>query len=194
MLSDADADAFVTAFNAKQGNTQSYQADFKQQLQLRGLKRPAESHGQIFYRAPADLLMRYDQPAGEFVLMTGPETWFKKTGRPLLHRTQTNTGGDPGKSLLMLFRNDPALVREQFHVAIERTNAVLHVTLTPKKSDPRMRLVAIENTVTDPGLEVLTVRTIFEGNNQITYEFTNAKRNEPLDAALFAEPRQEPRR
>ncbi len=194
VLSAAETDAFITAFNAKQGATQTYQAELTQQLQLRGLKRPAESRGQLFYRAPAELLLRYDQPAGEFLLLKDADVWFKKTDRPLVHRHQVAGGANPGKSLLMLFRDDPDGVRRQFNVTVARTNSTLQVTLTPKEKDPHMRLVAIENVVREADLEVLSVRTIFEGQNQITYEFTNPRRNAPLDAALFAPPPQEPLR
>ncbi len=180
---DAEREAIITRFVARQGATATFQAELTQRLELRGLKRPAESAGQLYYRAPDALALHFTQPAGEFLIQIGRDTWLKKSRKPVVHRRETTAN-----LLFLLFRRDDD-VRADFGFAMEREADRLRVTLTPTQKEKFPHLVAIENTLSLPDLEIVSMRTVFEGGNAMRYDFANVRRNEPIAATIFEAPR-----
>lgn len=174
IVSDAERRQHDEAFARLQQQTQSYQADLKQTVRLRGLQRPVESAGRIYFRAPGQLRMSFTQPAGEYMLMTGNDVYVKKTNHPLRHKTaDANT-----QMLLSLFRGDVKDWEKKFRVTCARDGDRLIVTLRDER-------VEIENTVELPSYEIRSVQVRFDADNSMTYEFTHPVRNQPLDDKLF---------
>ena len=182
-LSEAEQAEYVDAYIARQNGTETFTADVKQTLQLRGLKRPTESLGRIYYRAPDALALVFTQPANEFLILNGPKAWVKKSRQAVRHQTRPPQGG--ATLLLSLFQSNAVDYRRLFDIGMERTNEHLRVTLTPKTPDRQMRLRSIENLVTLPALEVQTIHIRFEGDNQMQFEFLNPERNTPINPAIF---------
>jgi outer membrane lipoprotein-sorting protein len=101
MLSDAERQQHTDVFVRTQQQTQTFQADVKQTVRLHGLKKPVESIGRLFYKAPDKLRIQFTQPAGEYLLIVGNDVFSKKTNRPLRRSKDPNAG-----MLLKLFQGD----------------------------------------------------------------------------------------
>ncbi len=191
VLTEDEQKSYSDAFVRQQKQTKTFQADLKQTLRLRGLKRPVESEGRLSYRAPDSLLIKFTQPAGEYLLIKGDDVYLKKANRPLTHRTSTPGRTGPGQEmrfLLSLFQNGVAEFANEFNVQMSRTDGQLLVSLLPKKPDPRFPMSAIENVMELPSLEIRATKVNFDADNSVSYEFLNPRRNEPLDATLFEPP------
>jgi outer membrane lipoprotein-sorting protein len=174
MLSDAERRLHDEAFARLQQQTQTYQADLKQVVRLRGLQKPVESTGKIYFQAPGSLRLSFTQPAGEYMLMTGHDVYVKKANRPLRHKT-----ADPNTQMLLsLFRGDVKDWETKFRVSCARDGERLIVTLRDER-------IEIENIVALPSHEIQSVQIRFDTDSSMTYEFTNAVRNQPLDDKLF---------
>lgn len=174
MLSDAERRTHDEAFARLQQQTQTYQADLKQTVRLRGLQTPVQSAGKIYFQAPGRLRISFTQPAGEYLLVTGNDVYIKKSNRSLRHKTaDANT-----QMLLSLFRGDVKDWEKKFRVACECDGERLIVTLRDER-------VEIENVIALPSYEIQSVQIRFDADNSMTYEFAHPVRNQPLDARLF---------
>ncbi len=174
MLSEAERRAHDEAFARLQQQTRTYQADLKQTVRLRGLQKPVESTGTIYFQAPGQLRISFTQPAGEYLLITGNDVYVKKANRPLRH----NTADPNAQMLLSLFRGYVKDWEKKFRVTCARDADRLIVTLRDER-------IEIENVVALPSYEIRSVQVRFDADNSMTYEFTHAVRNQPLDGRLF---------
>ena len=55
-----------------------------------------------------------------------------------------------------------------------------------------MKVQRIDNFVALPALDVRAVSVLLPQDTHMEFEFINARRNQPIDERVFAEPRQEP--
>ena len=182
MLSVAERQPYVDAFVRAQQQTQTYQAELKQTVRLRGLQKPVESAGHIYYRAPGSLRLSFTQPADEYMLLTGDDLYLKKANRALIHR---KSPGENARMLLELFRGGEKDWEEKFDITYARENDHLIVTLHPKQPDAKMHGVEIENIVALPSYDIRSIQIRFDKDSSMTYEFSHAVRNAPLDDKLF---------
>lgn len=188
-LSDADRNAVVARFAALQRVTQTYRADLKQTVMMRGLREPVVSEGVVWFRRPDALAFIFAQPADEYFIVNGADTWLKKRNKPAQHRRidpkESSAAGDM-RYLLSVFQDGGGNTTERFKIEITRTGDELEVTLSPHERKPRSREpVSIVNRVDAESLELKGIRVEFEGNNAIEYAFTNAVRNGDVAANLF---------
>jgi hypothetical protein len=198
MVADAESvtpeeqQKYSEAFTRQQQQTRTFRAELRQTVMLRGLKEPVTSQGWLYYQSPDSLLLKFDQPAGEFVLLRGSDLHQQKTNKPLMHRKlseqEKECGAGPG-FLLSLFQNGGTNYYHLFSVHMARTNEALLVTLAPRKRNSKERLGQIENIIALPSLEIRSIRLQLGPAGSATYEFVNPTRNEPLDPALFAAPK-----
>jgi hypothetical protein len=66
--------------------------------------------------------------------------------------------------------------------------------MVPRDTNSVMRLQQVVNRVSWPALDVQAIDVTFPQSARMSFEFLNPRRNEPLDPAVFAEPRAEPLR
>ena len=191
LLDETARKPYIDAFVANQRQTQTYEADMHQTLRLRGLKQPIESEARIFYKAPGALLMSFTKPAGEYVIVTGDDVYLKKANRPLSHRKIVAQKARPDQNaqlLLSLFQGDALDWGALFDIDMARDENRLIVTLRPKQADAKARQVRIENVIALPSNNLRSIQISFGEENSLTYEFSDAKRNLPLDDKLFVAP------
>jgi outer membrane lipoprotein-sorting protein len=191
-LSDTERDGVINHFAAQQLETRTYQATLKQTVVMRGLREPLTSEGKVYFQQPDALAFIFTQPTNEYYIVNGPDIWLKKRSKPMVHRridpNNPAAAGDM-RFLMSVFTDGGTNTHERFNVTIARADQELQVVLTPKARKPRSRdPVRIENWVDANSLELQKLRVEFEGDNAITYEFTNPQRNGPLDAAVFQPP------
>jgi len=190
-LTDAERQPYIDAFVAKQQNTHTYQAELHQTLQLSGMKKPIESEAHVYYKAPDSMRLSFTSPAGEYLIITGDDVYLKKNNRPLVHRKNTAQKGRPAEDarmLLSLFQGGAKDWGALFAFEMARDGDRLVVTLHPRGDDPRARNVTIENTITLPAYGLQSIRINFGQDNAMTYDFTNALRNAPIDDTTFVPP------
>jgi outer membrane lipoprotein-sorting protein len=190
-LSETERQPYIDVFVAKQKTTETYQARMRQTLRLRGLKHPVVSEARVFYKAPASLLMAYTKPAGDYLIVTGEDVYVKKANRPLTHRKNPTQRAHPAENaqmLLSLFQGGAKDWSELFNFEMARDDDRLIVTMHPKETDARSRDVLIENVIALPPYEIRSITISFGEQNSMTYEFSDAIRNESLDDKLFVPP------
>jgi outer membrane lipoprotein-sorting protein len=190
-LNDAERKPYIDAFVRKQQETQTYEATLKQTLRLRGLKQPVESEGRVYYKAPGALLMSFSKPAGDYLIVTGADIYLKKANRPLLRRKTVAGHVRPDQNaqlLLSLFQGGALDWGALFDIDMARDDDQLIVTMHPKQPDAAARRVSIDSIIVLPSNELRSIQVSFGEENSLTYEFSDPKRNRPLDDKLFVAP------
>jgi outer membrane lipoprotein-sorting protein len=180
------------AFSAVQRDTRSFRAGVTQTLHLQGLARPIVSTGTLDYVSPDKLLIRFTQPAGEWMLVNGSTAVIKKQGQPLERRDLTAQGRSASHeaSLLDFFHADPARWHRDFDVAMTRDGDRLLVWLKPWMT-PTSSAQGVEQIVTTlqlPAYAIVEMNVTLSGANSIDYQFTHGERNAAIDPALFQVP------
>jgi len=180
------------AFSAVQQNTRTFRANVTQTLHLQGLARPLVSTGTLFYASPDKLLIRYTQPAGEWMLVNGSVAAIQKQGRPLERHdlTAQSRNASHAASLLDFFHADPARWHRDFDVTMTRDGDRLFVHLQPWLT-PTATSQGVEQIVTTlqlPAYAIAGMNVTIHGANSIDYQFTHGERNVLLDPALFQVP------
>ena len=182
---------YIDAFVQKQKQTQTYAANMHQTLRLRGLKQPIESEARVLYKAPSSLLMSFAKPAGDYLIVTGDDVYLKKANRPLVHRRNLSPAARPDQNaqlLLSLFQGGAMDWGAVFDIDMARDDDRLIVTLRPKQPGAKARQVRIDNVIALPSNDLRSIQISFGEENSLTYEFSDAKRNLPLDDKLFVAP------
>jgi outer membrane lipoprotein-sorting protein len=190
-LNDTERQPYIDAFVAKQQHTQTYEAELHQTLHLSGLKKPIESEARVYYKAPDSMRLSFTSPPGEYLIITGDDVYLKKANRPLVHRknsAQNNRPGQDARMLLSLFQGGAKDWGALFAFDMARDGDRLIITMHPKQGDAQARSFTIENVIALPVYELQSIQISFGQDNAMTYEFTNAMRNEPIDDTLFVPP------
>jgi outer membrane lipoprotein-sorting protein len=190
--SASDVAAFDKGFAAVQESTRTFRADVAQTLHLQGLAKPITSTGTLYYANPDKLLIRFSQPAGEWMLVNGSQVAIQKQGKPLERRDLTADGraSSHAASLLDFFHADPARWHHDFDVSMTRDGARLFVHLKPWMT-PTATSQGVEQIVTTlqlPGYDILEMDVTINAGNSVDYQFTHGVRNAALDPALFKIP------
>ena len=126
--SASDVAEFDQGFAAVQQATRTFRADITQTLHLQGLDRPITSVGTLYYASPDKLLIRFSQPAGEWMLVNGSQVAIQKQGKPLERRDLSVEGrsASHAASLLDFFHADPARWHRDFDVSMTRNGGRLY--------------------------------------------------------------------
>jgi outer membrane lipoprotein-sorting protein len=180
------------AFSAVQRDTRTFHADVTQTLHLQGLARPIASTGTLDYVGPDKLLIRFTQPAGEWMLVNGTVAVVKKTGKPLERHDLSSQGRSAthAASLLDFFHADPARWHRDFDVSMTRDGDRLFVHLKPWMT-PTATAQGVEQIVTTlqlPSYAIVEMNVTLGGANSIDYQFAHGARNAAIDPALFQVP------
>jgi outer membrane lipoprotein-sorting protein len=188
----AELARYDAGFAAVQQQTQTFRAEIVQTLHLQGLARPVTSQGTLSYASPDKLLIRFTQPAGEWMLVNGAQALVKKTGRPL-ERHDLNAQGRAAShaaSLLDFFHADPARWHHDFDVAMTRDGDRLAVHLKPWMT-PTASAQGVQEIVTTlqlPQYAIVEMAITINAGNSIDYQFLHGERNVALDPKLFEVP------
>jgi outer membrane lipoprotein-sorting protein len=175
-----------------QESTRTFRADLKQTLHLQGIAQPIASLGTLAYASPDRLLIRFSQPAGEWMLVDGTQVAIQKQGKPLERHDLSAQGkaGSHAANLLDFFKSDPARWHRDFNVSMTREGDHLFVQLTPWMT-PTSSSQGVEQIVTTlqlPGYDLLGIGIAINAENRIDYQFSNGRRNVAIEPALFKFP------
>jgi outer membrane lipoprotein-sorting protein len=191
-VSPAEMAKYDQGFAAVQNGTRSFRADLRQTLHLEGIAHPITSTGTLSYASPDRLLIRFSQPAGEWMLVNGTQVAIQKQGKPLERRDLSDQGkaASHEANLLDVFHSDPSRWHRDFDVTMTRNGDRLFVQLKPWMT-PTSTSQGVEQIVTTlrlPGYDLLGIEITINGQNRIDYDFINGQRNAPLAPALFQLP------
>jgi outer membrane lipoprotein-sorting protein len=191
-VSTADLARYDQAFSAVQQATRTFHADVTQTLHLQGLARPIVSTGTLDYASPDKLLIRFTQPAGEWMLVNGSVALIQKKGEPLDRRDLSAQGrsASHAASLLDFFHADPARWHHDFDVSMTRDGDRLLVHLKPWMT-PTSSSQGVDQIVTTlqlPAYAIVEMNIAIHGANSIDYQFAHGIRNATLDPVLFQVP------
>jgi outer membrane lipoprotein-sorting protein len=184
--------AYEKGFTAVQQATSSFRSDLHQVLHLDGIAQPISSTGTLYYQSPDRLLIRFSQPAGEWMLVNGTQAAIQKQGKPLQRRDLGSQGkaGSHAANLLDFFHSDAARWHRDFDVSMTREGDHLLVRLKPWMT-PTSNSQGVEMIVTTlklPGYDILGMEVTINQGNRIEYQFLNGQRNAPVDSSLFKIP------
>ena len=193
-ISPADLALHEKGFGALQVGTRTFTADIVQILTLQGIAKPVVSKGVLSYASPDHLLIRFSQPAGEWMIVDGTRVAVQKQGKSIDVRETSGQGksGSHAVSLLDFFNSGPERWHQSFDVSMTREGDRLLVHLKPWMT-PTSTFQGVKSITTAlqlPGYELLAMEIAMSGSNQIRYEFSNVRRNTKFDPALFAIPKE----
>ncbi len=184
---ETNADVFV----AHQVATQTFEADLRQTFHWTFPPRHVESLGHLSYRAPESLAIVFTNPAPELVLVRGDQLYIKRDTKRLAKYKLEVRNGKPTQNvqfLLGFFQNGCTNFAGLFDVSITTSNDTRTVTLTPKHRLQMFPLRSVDNVIDWPSMDVRSMRIGLIMGSYIVYEFQNARRNEPLNDAVFEVP------
>ena len=186
------ADTSTEAFVAHQSATRTFEADLRQTFHWSFPRRHAESFGHISYQAPGFLAMVFTSPAPELVLVRGDDLYIKRDKKALATYKLEVHNGKPTQDvqfLLSFFQNGCTNFAGLFDAHIESADDMRTATLFPKHPGRMFPLRSVENMIAWPSMDVKSMRIGLIWDSYILYEFTNPRRNQPLDASVFERPK-----
>jgi outer membrane lipoprotein-sorting protein len=191
-VASSDVAHYDQGFSAVQQATHSYRADITQTLHLQGLAHPLTSMGALYYAGPDKLLVRFSQPAGEWMLVNGSQAAIQKAGKPIERRDLATQGraASHAASLLDFFHADPTRWHHDFDVSMTRDGDKLFVHLKPWMT-PTATSQGVEQIVTTlllPRYDIVGMSITINAGNSVDYQFAHGERNAALDPALFQIP------
>ena len=186
------ADANTEAFVVHQSATRTFEADLRQTFHWSFPHRHVESLGHISYHAPGFLAMVFTSPAPELVLVRGDDLYIKRDKKALATYKLEVHNGKPTQDvqfLLSFFQNGCTNFTVLFDARIESADDTRTATLFPKHPGRMFPLRSVENVIAWPSMDVRSMRIGLIWDSYILYEFTNPRRNQPLDASVFEAPK-----
>jgi len=186
------ADTNADAFAAHQAATRTFAADLRQVFHWSFPPKHVESLGHISYQAPDFLAIVLTNPAPELVLVRGDDLYIKRDKKALARYKLGVHNGKPTQNvqfLLSFFQNGCTNFAGLFDAQVTQTNDAQTVTLIPKHVLQMLPLRSVDNVISWPSMDVRAMRIGLILDSYITYEFTNPRRNQPLDAAVFEVPK-----
>src|SRR5262245_66532251 len=70
------ADQIVDSLQKNYDATIDFIADFRQQTEVKTLKRKLKASGKLYFKRPGKMLWRYEEPTGQLVLVDGYNLFF----------------------------------------------------------------------------------------------------------------------
>lgn len=190
-LTDEEEKAGAQTFLQHQVETQTYQADLTQTFHWSFPRKHTVTEGKLYYKAPDSLAMIYTKPTAETVLVLGDQLYLQRDKKSVTrHKLEWRKDGRPTQNvqfLLGFFQNGGTNYAKLFNSAVTRTNDELRVMLVPKNRAQLLR--SVDSIIGWPSLDVQAMRIGLIGSSYINYEFSNPKRNEPIDASVFQIPK-----
>ena len=188
LLSEAEVAEQEKGFDAAQHATLSFRARIQQKLTLNGVDQPIVSTGELFYQAPDRLLIRFSDPAGEWMRIEGNQLDVKKAGHEPFHR-DLSQGGSNATTLLDFFTGDSARWHRDFTVSMRRSADSLFVSLTPlRRSEGAPQASGILTALQLPDYEVKWIMVSLNDGNTLNFRFLDGHRNAHIDPQLFQTP------
>ena len=187
----ADTNADTQAFIAHQAATQTFEADLRQTFHWTIPPHHVESIGHISYRAPGWLAIVLTNPVPELVLVRDGVLYSRRGNKPPAKYKSDVRNGKPTQNvqfLLGFFQNGCTNFAGLFNVHTTYRGDSHLGTLLPKHAAQMFPLRSVDNVIEWPSMDVRSMRIGLIFGSYISYDFSNPRRNQPLDARVFEVP------
>jgi outer membrane lipoprotein-sorting protein len=185
--SNASLEAVIKKVQAQQKNTNTLQADFKQEKELALMSKPEVSTGQFVYSKPNNVLWTYDSPKRVQMVIAGGvlTTYYQDLGKA--ERIDVKRFEDRIFKYMGASGAIDELARYfDFTFTDSKSKPTYLLDLTPKNRAVSKRVRRIKLWI-DKTTYLTSKIEYVEGDGDITrYEFTNVKINEPVPQSRFA--------
>jgi outer membrane lipoprotein-sorting protein len=185
--SNASLDAIIKKVQQQQKNTNTLQADFKQEKELALMSKPEVSTGQFIYSKPNNVLWTYDAPKRVQMVIAGGvlTTYYQDLGKA--ERIDVKRFEDRIFKYMGASGAIDELARYfDFTFTDSKSKPTYLLDLTPKNRAVSKRVRRIKLWI-DKTTYLTSKIEYVEGDGDITrYEFTNIKINEPVPQSRFA--------
>jgi len=185
--SNASLEAVIKKVQEQQKNTNTLQADFKQEKELALMSKPEVSTGQFVYSKPNNVLWTYDAPKRVQMVIAGGvlTTYYQDLGKA--ERIDVKRFEDRIFKYMGASGAIDELARYfDFTFTDSKSKPTYLLDLTPKNRAVSKRVRRIKLWI-DKTTYLTSKIEYVEGDGDITrYEFTNVKINEPVPQSRFA--------
>ena len=194
--SDPSADALFVRVLERSAKVTDFRAHFEQSLIPHGLAAPPVESGEVYYQRPASLRWEYAKPERKLAVSDGHTGWLHLPAERRALRMNLDDGLAGGPVAALLSGGDAS--RKRFSTErIDSPPGQLRLRLVPREpagstaagrdaiSASIFPFDAIELTVDEKTLRIVSVEVIDPGGNRMLYRFFAMKENIGLAPALF---------
>lgn len=185
--SNASLETVIKKVQQQQKNTNTLQADFKQEKELALMSKPEVSTGQFVYSKPNNVLWTYDAPKRVQMVIAGGvlTTYYQDLGKA--ERIDVKRFEDRIFKYMGASGAIDELARYfDFTFTDSKSKPTYLLDLTPKNRAVSKRVRRIKLWIDKTTFLTSKIEYV-EGDGDITrYEFTNIKINEPVPQSRFA--------
>jgi len=185
--SNTSLETVIKKVQQQQKNTNTLQADFKQEKELALMSKPEVSTGQFVYSKPNNVLWTYDSPKRVQMVIAGGvlTTYYQDLGKA--ERIDVKRFEDRIFKYMGASGAIDELARYfDFTFTDSKSKPTYLLDLTPKNRAVSKRVRRIKLWI-DKTTYLTSKIEYVEGDGDITrYEFTNIKINEPVPQSRFA--------
>jgi outer membrane lipoprotein-sorting protein len=187
----APNDKLVDDWIAAQSGIHTWEADFKQTRQLKALTEPLVATGKLWFAAPDRFRWEVMKPAPTLAVRDKDELLvvFPKLKRAEKYSLALIRQG-PWKDLMGLldtgFPRNRADFEQQFHVRdVVPIPGGQRLVIQPVSALAQKYLPEVDIDISTPDLKLLATSMVFVDGSVLKNEFSNPRKNLPIDDALF---------
>ncbi|MDR1130729.1 MAG: outer membrane lipoprotein carrier protein LolA [Prevotellaceae bacterium] len=175
----------------KQANAEytSITSDFTQTKHLSFMNEDVVSNGKFFYSKPNRLLMKYEQPAGDLMLINNDQLVMIAAGKYTKASTRTSAKARTMRNILSSCLQGDASMIDDVKISGEETadSYVITAELTKKGRNKNISKVVLHYDKSDLTLSVMRMEE--RDGSYTVYKLMNKALNQPVDAGVFKAPK-----
>jgi outer membrane lipoprotein-sorting protein len=181
----ADQEAILSGWLGVQTNVQTWAANFTQIRELKALRQPLVSTGQVWFAAPQNF--RWELGANQTIAIRNNDTMLVEY--PRLKRAEKYDFGDSGpnqwKDALGLLQSGFPRSRDEIDrdfniLSLSTTNNLYELGLEPKSIGARKMMPRI-NVLISMQLTLAGTELVFADGSRMRNEFSNVRTNVPVE-------------
>lgn len=188
----ADTNAVFAAWFAARTNLATWSADFTQTRHLRALAQPLISTGRLWVALPDRFRWELGDPAQTIALRTANELQilYPRLKRAERYDLGASQGGPWRDALALLeagFPRSRSEIESRFRLlSLTDIPAGYELALQPRSDSARRMMTELRIRLAADQAALLSTELVFADGSRLRNDFTNARRNPPIDDALFS--------
>ena len=176
------AEAIVDRLQKNYDATADFNADFRQETEVKNLNRSLKASGKVSFKRPGRMLWLYEEPKGQFVLADGKHLYFYQPDQNQVIKSPLKNAfrGDIPLSFLLGLGN----LKKDFNATLKGSEQNQHILLLEPKGEAggySEILVGINKATSD----ILWVSMRDAANNLTTLRFANMRKGVGIKDSLF---------
>lgn len=186
-ISEADAATLKKIKQANEKHT-SITSSFKQTKHMPILGEKISSNGLFYYNKPEQLMMTYEDPKGDLMLISNDKMTLVSSGKRREASTKSNAKMRGMKNILASLIQGDIMQIEADKISSKETPKHIVVTADISKSNKsKINKVVASYDKTD--LTIAVIRTEDPDGTYTEYELVGKQLNQPIDQKVFTAPK-----